>query len=90
MFILEAKGDHLITDASTALKAQAAVAWCKSASRVPPPVSINQPQAWEYVILKQSVFNANQGASFNALLPIMRQETIMLVAGLYGELGLEV
>lgn len=90
MFILEAKGDHLITDASTALKAQAAVAWCKSASRVPPPASINQPQAWEYVILKQSVFNANQGASFNALLPIMRQETIMLVAGLYGELGLEV
>jgi type III restriction enzyme len=57
---------------------------------VPPPASINQPQAWEYVILKQSVFNANEGVSFHALLPIMRQETVMLVAGLFGELGLEV
>jgi len=40
--------------------------------------------------LKQSVFDANEGASFNALLPIMRQETAMLTADLYGELGLQV
>ncbi|PSF33888.1 hypothetical protein C7H19_19385 [Aphanothece hegewaldii CCALA 016] len=90
MFILETKGDHLMTQSDTALKAQAAVAWCKSASRVTPPLGIDQPQEWEYILLKQSVFNANEGASFNALLPLMRQEVVMLVAGLYGELGLEV
>lgn len=90
MFIFETKGDHLMTDSSTALKAQAAVAWCKSASTVIPPTEFNQPQEWEYLLLKQSVFMANQGASFSALLPLMRQEVVMLVAGLYGELGLEV
>lgn len=90
MFILEAKGDHLMTQSDTALKAQATVAWCKSASRASPPENINQSQEWEYIILKQSVFSANEGASFSALLPIMRQETASLVAGLYGELGLQV
>lgn len=90
MFVFEAKGDHLINHHSTALKAKAAVAWCKSASRVPPPEDVNQPQAWEYIILKQSVFNANEGASFQALLPIMRQETLSLVASLRGELGLDI
>ncbi len=86
MFLFETKGDHLITDSSTALKAQSAVAWCKAASTVKP--LREQPQQWEYLILKQSVFDANDGASFNALLPIMRQEREALVAGLYGELGL--
>jgi type III restriction enzyme len=90
MFILETKGDHLMTDPSTALKAQAAIAWCKAASRVTPPESIDQPQEWEYVLLKQTVFEANDGASFTALLPLMRQDTVIIVAGLYGELGLEV
>ncbi|MEP0781734.1 DEAD/DEAH box helicase family protein [Microcoleus sp. ZQ-A2] len=87
MFLFETKGDHLIGDPSTALKAQAAVAWCKSASTVTPP--INQPSEWEYIILKQSIFKANEGASFSALLPIMQQEREALVAGLYGELGLQ-
>ncbi|MEP0914219.1 DEAD/DEAH box helicase family protein [Leptolyngbya sp. GB1-A1] len=123
MFLFETKGDHLITDSSTALKAQAAVAWCKAASTVTPPQplppsnvrvvdparplspfmktaiesalkgsaqGLRQPQEWEYLILKQSVFEANEGASFNALLPIMRQEREALVAGLYGELGLTI
>jgi type III restriction enzyme len=90
VYIFETKGDHLITQSDTALKAQAAVSWCKSASRVPVPEGINQPQEWEYVLLQQSVFNANKGGSFSALLPLMRQEVAMLVAGLYGELGLEV
>lgn len=90
MFLFETKGDHLMADSSTALKAKATVAWCKSASRVSPPKGINQPQEWEYIILKQSVFDANEGASFNALLSIMRQETAMLTANLYGELGLQV
>ena len=89
MFLFETKGDHLMGDSSTALKAKAAVSWCKSASRVPPAEHINQPQAWEYILLKQSVFNTNEGASFKALLPIMRQETATLVAGLVGELGLQ-
>lgn len=86
MFLFETKGDHLIADSSTALKALAAVAWCKAAFTVKP--LREQPQQWEYLILKQSVFDANDGASFNALLPIMRQEREALVAGLYGELGL--
>ena len=90
MFLFETKGDHLIADSSTALKAKAAVAWCKSASRVSSPQGLNQPQEWEYIILKQSVFDANERASFNALLSIMRQETTMLTADLYGELGLQV
>ena len=88
MFLFEAKGDHLITQSDTALKAQAAMAWCLSASRVEPP-GMNQPQKWEYIILKESVFNANEGSSFNALLSFMRQEAIALTAGLYGELGLQ-
>jgi type III restriction enzyme len=88
MFLFEAKGDHLITQYDTALKAQAAMAWCQSASSVKIP-SKNQPQKWEYIILKESVFNANEGSSFNALLSFMRQEVIALTAGLYRELGLQ-
>ncbi|AFY61837.1 DEAD/DEAH box helicase [Synechococcus sp. PCC 6312] len=88
IYLLETKGDHLMTDSSTALKAQAAVAWCKSASTVPPPTT--QPQQWEYLILKQSIFEANDGASFNALLPLMQIEREGLVAGLYGDLGLAI
>jgi type III restriction enzyme len=88
IFLFEAKGDHLIDDPITAIKAQAAVSWCKSASTVAP---LNQqPQEWEYIILKQSIFDANTGASFTALLPIMRQQRDRLVAKLYGTLGLEV
>jgi type III restriction enzyme len=89
MYLFETKGDHLINDSSTALKAKAAVSWCKSASRVPPPEEINQPQEWNYLLLKQSDFNTHEGASFKALLPIMQQETANLVAGLVGELGLQ-
>ena len=155
IFLFETKGDHLIGEPSTALKAQAAVAWCKAASTVQ-PVQItkerykfnfepnsemtrsevrdfrkflddldydsmshtkalailkqlqdhpkiatasldseyyeqnSQPQEWEYLILKQSVFEANEGASFNALLPLMRQERDAIIAGLYGELGLSI
>jgi type III restriction enzyme len=88
IFLFEAKGDHLIDDPITAIKAQAAVSWCKSASTVAPPNQ--QPQEWEYIILKQSIFDANLGASFTALLPIMRQQRDRLVAKLYGTLGLEV
>jgi len=88
MFLFETKGDHLIDDPNTALKAQAAVAWCKAASTVKSPREQPQPQEWEYIILRQSVFTANEGVSFSALLPIMRQEREALVAGLYGELGL--
>ena len=50
----------------------------------------SQPQEWEYLILKQSVFEANEGASFNALLPLMKQERDAIIAGLYGELGLNI
>jgi len=70
IFLFETKGDHLIGDPSTALKAQAAVAWCKAASTVTSPES--QPQEWEYIILKQSAFEANEGASFDALVQIIR------------------
>lgn len=73
MYLLETKGDHLINDTSTALKAKVAVSWCRSASRVPPPDEINQPQEWEYVLLLQSDFTTHEGALFKALLPVMRQ-----------------
>lgn len=89
MYLLETKGNHLISDPSTALKAKAAVSWCKSASKVPPPEDINQPQEWEYVLLLQSDFTTLEGASFKSLLPVMRQETANLVAGLEGKLGLQ-
>lgn len=157
IFILETKGDYLIDDINTALKAQAAVAWCKTASQIQPTQlpkqryrilfepqitmtkteeielrqfldkieeehdkmseaqadaivteiktypkvktayfilenygEDSQPKDWEYLVLRQSVFEAYEGASFKALLPIMRQQASELVAGLYGELGLEV
>lgn len=89
MFLFETKGDHLIGDPSTALKAQAAVAWCRSASTVEPPEQ-SQPHEWEYIILKQSAFEVKEGASFKALLPVMRTEREALIAGLYGELGLSI
>ena len=88
MFLSEAKGDYLINDPSIAIKTQAAVSWCKSASTVTPPNG--QPQAWEYIMLKQSVFDANPGASFRELLPTMRQQRDELLVKLYGTLGIEV
>jgi type III restriction enzyme len=88
MFLSEAKGDYLINDPSIALKTQAAVSWCKSASTVTQPNG--QPQAWEYIMLKQSVFDANPGASFRELLPTMRQQRDELLVKLYGTLGIEV
>jgi type III restriction enzyme len=151
MYLLETKGNHLIDNRDTMLKAQAAVAWCKSASSVEPPLRVQvsqtvsagasgsavpqnvvsiresamdqlkaaepggayllatsrwlqqnqsklpgaegescQPQGWEYLILKQSVFETNEGASFMALLPLMQMERETLVAGLQDELGLQI
>jgi type III restriction enzyme len=87
IFLFETKGGHLM-DSTTALKTQAAVAWCKAASTVKPPRQ--QPQEWKYLILKQSVFDANLGSSFSALLPLMWLERETLIASLHGALGLQI
>jgi type III restriction enzyme len=88
MFLFEAKGDYLINAPNIALKTQAAISWCKSASTVTP--RNGQPQEWEYIMLKESVFDANPGASFRELLPTMRQSRDELIVKLYGTLGIEV
>jgi type III restriction enzyme len=68
------------------LKAKAAKHWCASISGVAPPAGLDQPRLWEYLVLPESLYRANEGASFTALLPLMRQECQTLVAAEKGEL----
>lgn len=42
----------------------------------------SQPQQWEYIILRESVFELNEEASFNDLLASMREETEAIIADL--------
>ena len=71
MFVIETKADKDINSPMVALKARAAKAWCEKASLlVPPSNEIKQPQKWEYLILSETLFQANKGLSFEGLIPL--------------------
>src|SRR2546425_950632 len=69
MYLVETKSDRDLESATVGLKARAAQSWCETASTVPLPDDIHQPQEWEYVIVAEGMFKANRGLSFSALVP---------------------
>jgi type III restriction enzyme len=85
-FLLETKSDKDLELPNVGLKARAAGHWCASISGVAPPRGVDQPTAWEYLLLPEGLYRANEGASFTALLPLMRQARDQLVASQRGEL----
>lgn len=70
LYLVETKADRDIDSQNVAVKAKAAVAWCKQASTVSPPAGCNQPQGWEYLLLSEGLFNNNRGMGFDALIPL--------------------
>jgi type III restriction enzyme len=85
-FILETKADRDLALPNVGTKARAARHWCESISGVAPPEGLEQPVAWEYLLLSESVYRANSGAGFNALLPLMRQVRDRVIAEQQGKL----
>ncbi len=85
-FLLETKSDQDMTHPNVGLKAKAAGHWCASINGLAPPADRDQPATWEYLLLPEAVYRANQGASFTALLPLMRRARDELVAQAKGVL----
>ena len=79
-FILETKADRDLKLPNVAVKARAAKHWCESISGIAAPADLPQPNAWEYLLLDESTYRANQGGSFSALLPLMRQTRDRVIA----------
>lgn len=71
-YLVETKAERDIDRPNVALKARAAVAWCKQASTVAPPKEYRQPREWEYVLVSEGLFEENRGLGFAALLPLAR------------------
>ena len=71
-YLVETKADRDIDRPNVAVKAQAAVAWCDQASTVIPPEKFHQPKDWEYLIISESLYKANKGLSFEAMIPFCR------------------
>lgn len=72
IYLVETKADKDIDSPNTAVKVQAAKAWCEQASLVQPPEEINQSQEWEYLILSEGLYKSNKGLSFEAFVPLCR------------------
>lgn len=85
-FILETKSDRDMALPTVGTKARAAKHWCESVSGIASPEGLDQPTKWEYVLLTESVYRANVGASFTALLPLMRQSRDQVIASQQGTL----
>jgi type III restriction enzyme len=79
-FILETKGDRDMDQPTVAIKARAARHWCESICAVAAPSGLPQPTQWEYLLLDESTYRANEGASFAALLPLMRASRDRIIA----------
>jgi type III restriction enzyme len=79
-YLLETKSDKDMQHPTVGLKAKAAKHFCESISGVGPPINLKQPTTWEYLVLPESLYRANEGASFAALLPFMRRERERLIA----------
>jgi len=80
IYLVETKADKDIDSPNTAVKVQAANAWCEQASLVKPPEEIKQPQEWGYLILSESLYKSNKGLSFEAFVPLCRGLSDNIVA----------
>lgn len=78
-YLLETKGDDYLTHPTVGVKTRAAKHWCESVCGVRPE-GIDQPDRWEYLLLNESVFYANQGMGFAALVPTMRRVRDQVIA----------
>jgi len=89
MYLVETKSEDEIQKAEgnekalIALKAKAAISWCKTASKV---VLENQPPEWEYFILSEKTFEDNKQLSFDGLVSLGRLDTERLIASDAGKL----
>jgi len=89
MYLVETKSEDEIQKAEgnekalIALKAKAAISWCKTASKV---VLENQPQEWEYFILSERTFKNNKQLSFNGIISLGKLDTERLITGNEGRL----
>lgn len=75
MYLAETKARKDMESSLTKLKAKASINWCKSASKIQVPSSINQQNEWEYLIVPEDIFRNNIGLSFSALIPYCRVDT---------------
>jgi type III restriction enzyme len=72
MYLVETKSQWDLEKENVAVKALAAKTWCKSATGITPPTTINQPPEWEYLLITDKVFEQNLGQSFEAMVTTMR------------------
>jgi type III restriction enzyme len=78
-YLLETKSDDYLTHPTVGVKTRAAKHWCESVCGVRPE-GIDQPDKWEYLLLNESVFYANRGMGFAALVPTMRRVRDQVIA----------
>jgi type III restriction enzyme len=79
VYLVETKADKDLDDKTVLLKAKAAHAWCATASSVVPPDGTVQSTKWEYLILAEGMFKANQGLGFEAFVPLCREQRDRLI-----------
>jgi hypothetical protein len=80
------KADRDLALPTVGAKARAARHWCESISGIDGPPDIGQPAQWEYLLLTESIYRANVGASFAALLGLMRLAREQVIAEQQGTL----
>lgn len=78
-YLLETKSDDELTHPTVGIKAAAAKSWCEFISNIGCPY-FDQPPKWEYLMLSESLADANAGSSFAALLPLMQSLTAQVIA----------
>jgi type III restriction enzyme len=79
-FLIETKATKDLSSPTVATKARAAKHWCESVSGVAGSPVPGQPSKWEYLLLDEETYAANEGASFEALAPLMRQLRDQVIA----------
>jgi len=72
MYLIETKAQSDLEKENVAIKTSAADAWCRSATGLTPPSSVQQPSIWEYLLITDRSYEENSGLSFEGLIPIMR------------------
>jgi type III restriction enzyme len=88
IYLVETKADKDLSTPNVIVKVRAAIAWCEQASTVSPPAEIKQPQAWEYLILSESLFKRNRGMGFDAFIPLCQGLRDKIIAQAQGTLFL--
>jgi type III restriction enzyme len=88
IYLVETKADKDLNTPNVAVKVRAAIAWCEQASTIPPLPEFRQPQAWEYLILSESLFKRNRGLGFDAFIPLYQALRDKIIAQAQGTLFL--